>query len=192
MTSHSQRADYFERKYLHNGRTLHHRSNYFDREKYESTLSILPRTVYHDALEIGCAIGAMTEHLSTWCDHVTAIDCAENALSLARERCRGLRNIHFKKATVPDEFPAGRFDLITMCEMGYYLSLDDLMTTCALMVTTLKPEGHILLVHRFGEIGDGPLDANTVHDHVRRYSGLRPLVSVTRPDYLVDVLQGRD
>lgn len=189
MISHSQRAEYFERLYVNGGYPFYGRSSYSEKDKYENTLSVLPSLSYRNALELGCAVGVMTEHLSTFCDSVTAIDCAESALSKARERCRGIDNITFKKAIVPDEFPVGRFDLITMSEMGYYLSLFDLTTTCALMAATLEPGGHILLVHRFGEICDGPLDAAIVHEHVRKYPELRSIVSVTRPDYLVDVLQ---
>lgn len=192
MISHSQRADYFERKYQSDRNFLYHAVSPRERAKYASTLSLLPRPEYSNALELGCSTGGMTEQLAALCGQLTALDCAELALVEAKKRCHALDNVAFKKATVPDEYPVGRFDLITMCDMGYYLSLSDLMTTFALMSATLDPSGHILLVHQLGEVADGPLDANVVHEQVRKYPDLRSVVSVTRSDYLADLLKLAD
>lgn len=189
MISHSQRAEYFERRYATGGDLWRNDASHERDRDIESTLGVLPQSIYGNGLELGCSVGEMTEHLASYCRKLTAVDCADSALSIAKERCRCLGNVTFKKALIPHDFPVDRFDLITMCDMGYYLSLTDLYTSFDLMTATLQREGHLLLVHRRGQIDDGPLDAETVHDYVRRYPGLESMVSVTHADYLLDLLQ---
>lgn len=189
MISHSQRAEYFERRYLTYGDRTYYEGSAAERAKLERTLAVLPRANYENALELGCSIGAMTEQLAGYCDRLTAVDCAGKAIEQAKLRCEHIGHVTFKQGLIPDDFPVDHFDLITMCEMGYYLSLIDLYTTCSLISATLKRGGHLLLVHRMGEIADGPLDAEIVHDYVRKYPGLQSVVSVSRPEYMVDLLQ---
>lgn len=191
MISHSQRAEYFERRYASANDIWHYGGRQDCHADYASTLAVLPQSVYKNGLELGCSVGAMTEYIASYCRQLTAVDCADSALAIARERCRCLDNVVFKQALIPNEFPVDRFDLITLCDMGYYLSLIDLYTSFDLITATLERGGHLLLVHRRGRIDDGPLDAETVHDYVRRYPGLESMVSVTHADYLLDVLQAR-
>ncbi len=48
---------------------------------------------------------------------------------------------------VPREFPRGNFNLITLCEVGFYLSVVDLHRLRNQMVDAVTSGGSIILVH---------------------------------------------
>lgn len=144
----------------------------YEAAKYKATLAALPRAHYHQALEIGCSIGVLTEKLAPRCQRLLALDVSEAAISQARTRCREFSQVRFEQRHLPQEFPlAERFDLILLSEVGYYFSITDLSVLRARIAATLAPHGHLLLVHFTGPT-NYPLTADAVHDFFLAWEGI--------------------
>ena len=120
----------------------------YETAKYDATVAVLGSRKYRSALEVGCAIGVLTERL---CEHVLdllAIDVSETALARAGERCRRAR---FARRAFPAEAPTGEFDLIVLSEVLYYLDDADLVAAGRWIEKALARGGDLLLVHWTGD-----------------------------------------
>jgi hypothetical protein len=88
---------------------------------------------------------------------------------------------------VPYEFPQEMFDLIVVSEVGYYLSLEDLQITKALILKSLKPQGDLILVHWTPKAKDYPLTGDEVHEVFLDTEGLKHLEARREEEYRLDV-----
>ena len=154
----------FERVYVQQVDPWDYETSAYEQGKYAATLAALPRARYRSALEIGCSIGVLTARLAGRCDALLALDHAPTALARARVRCRDLPWVTFRQMDVPADYPAGRFDLTLLSEVGYYWSWPDLRAARARIVAGLAPGGHLLLVHWTPLIDDAPLTGDEVHE----------------------------
>ena len=88
---------------------------------------------------------------------------------------------------MPDEWPDGRFELVAVSEVGYFLSprrLDELVRRC---FASLDDEGHVLLCHWRHQPVGWPLAGPAVHDAFLA-TGAPVLVEHQEPDFLLHVL----
>jgi len=173
--------DYFQRLYAADADPWDFATSPYEQQKYEATLAAVG-SGHRNALEIGCRLAAR-------CRSLLAVDIAETALAAARRRTQGQPNIEFRHMELPDELPAGRFDLIVMSEVGYYWTLPDLDRFLDWLRTALTPGGRFVLVHWTGPT-DYPLTGDQVHDHVvaATVDFLCPTHGAVHPDYRLDVL----
>ena len=185
---------YFHDVYRANPDPWGFESSPYEAAKYAATLAALPRDRYRRAFEIGCSIGVLTERLAARCDDLLAVDVVEDVLDRARVRTRHLANVQFARMRVPAEFPAGRFDLILVSEVGYYWSGDDLAEARRRIVAALAPAGHLLLVHWTPVVPDYPLTGDEVHEHVLATAGddLRHRAGRREERYRLDLFERRD
>ena len=139
-------------------------SSPYEQGKYAATLAALPRPHYERVFEIGCSIGVLTARLAARCAHLLSVDVSEAALTQARQRCAELPQVRIERLQVPQEFPAGQFDLILLSEVGYYWSPPDLARAADLLLTALPPGGQLLLVHWTPPVHDYPLTGDEVHE----------------------------
>jgi trans-aconitate methyltransferase len=142
-------ASYFESRYQADIDPWRFRTSDYEKQKYQATVGALTKHRYRRGLEIGCSIGVLTAMLADRCDHLLALDGSETAIREAE--AKPLPNVRFEVAYVPQDFPAGSFDLIVLSEMLYYLSrpdLDDLARRC---LAALAPDGEIIMCHWLGE-----------------------------------------
>ena len=104
-------------------------------------------------LEIGCGEGHQTEHLRALADQVTGLDVSATAIARARQR---LPEVEFAVGDVfaqPWADQVGRFDVVTACEVIYYMSdmpgfvrtIDRLGRAC--LVTYFAPAARKVEVH---------------------------------------------
>jgi SAM-dependent methyltransferase len=135
----------------------------YEREKYGATLAALSRPRYAHGLEIGCAIGILTRQLATRCDHLLAVDASSVALETARAECATCPNVDFSCRMVPSGFPEGRFVVILLSEVLYYLVAGDLAAVAQRCFDALEPGGEIVLCHWLGET-DYPLSGQQASD----------------------------
>jgi len=140
---------YFEDKYRDDIDPWKFRTSEYEREKYAATIGALRRPRYASALEIGCSIGVLTALLAGRCDEVLAVDASPTAITAAREA--GIANATFQVGALPEDFPAGQFDLIVLSEVMYYFAAADLARVAALCMAALRPGGEIILCHWLGE-----------------------------------------
>ncbi|HEU5241241.1 MAG TPA: SAM-dependent methyltransferase, partial [Ornithinibacter sp.] len=165
--------------------------SFYERRKRAVSLASLPRERYPLALEVGCSIGALAVDLATRCDRLLAVDASPTAVDLARRRTSDIAGIDVRLARVPDEWPAARYDLVSVSEVGDFLSprrLDELVRLC---LTSLADDGHVLLCHWRHQPVGWPLAGPAVHDaFVEAFlaAGGRVLVEHQEPDFLLHVL----
>jgi SAM-dependent methyltransferase len=180
--------DYFQRRYADDADPWSFATSPYEQQKYQATLDAVGAG-HGNALEIGCSIGVFTGRLATRCRALLAVDIAETALAAARRRNAEAHNIEFRQMALPDEVPAGRFDLIVLSEVGYYWPLPDLDRFLDWLRRALAPGGRFVLVHWTGPT-DYPLTGDQVHDHVIAATAgfLRVTQAAVHPCYRLDVL----
>ena len=160
----------------------------YEAEKYARSLAALGPH-YERALEIGCSIGVFTAGLAPRCADLLAIDISDRAIERARERCAALSQVHFARMTAPAEFPAGSFDLITCCEVGYYWSDADLARARDRIAAALATQGDLLLVHFLPKVDDYVRDGDAVHEAFRSDGRFETVRSARAERYRIDVLR---
>ncbi|MGU3537944.1 class I SAM-dependent DNA methyltransferase [Methylobacterium sp. A54F] len=144
-------ASYFDERYADDPDPWRFATSDYEREKYAATLAALPRARYDAILEIGCSIGVFTRELAARCDAILGLDVAEAALEQARIRCADQPGARFARMQVPGEWPEGRFDLILLSEVVYYLDRADVGRLVQRVRESLAPGGDVVLVHWTGE-----------------------------------------
>ena len=165
--------------------------SFYERRKRAVSLASLPREHYPLALEVGCSVGALAVDLATRCDRLLAVDDSPAAVDLARRRTAGIDGLEVRLARVPDEWPAARYDLVSVSEVGYFLSPLRLAELVRLCLTSLADDGHVLLCHWRHQPVGWPLAGPAVHDtFVDAFlaAGGRVLVEHQEPDFLLHVL----
>ena len=167
-------AAYFDGLYRADPDPWRFRSSDYERDKYRATLDALSRPRYAQALEVGCAIGVLTRKLASRCDRLLAIDGSPTALEAARAECADCANVAFACRMVPAGFPDGRYDLIVLSEVLYYLVPADLEVVAARCLDALEPGGEIVLCHWLGET-DYPLSGQAASDLFLAAALKRPL-----------------
>lgn len=182
-------AKYFNRIYDRNRDPWGFESSTYEREKYESTLRVLPNATYASGLEVGCSIGVLTRLLADRTESLLSLDVSEKALQQARARCAEFPHVGFEQARVPDEMPDGEFDLIVVSEMAYYLDRRDLETLTAGLAARHRPGGHLVLVHLTERVLDYPATGDQAHDYWLTRSEWRHIHHERRPRYRIDVLE---
>lgn len=150
---------YFEERYGRDPDPWRFATSDYEREKYEATLAALPEARYGTALEVGCSIGVFTRQLAGRCGTLLAVDVSEVALDAARERCRDRPHVTFRRARLPEDWPAGTFDLVVLSEVVYYLDRADVGRLADRVRGALAPGGTAILVHWTGET-DYPLSGD--------------------------------
>jgi len=155
---------YFERLYERHDDPWSFETSEYEAEKYDRSLATLDRERYDRALEIGCSIGVFTERLVARCSDLLAVDVSATALARARARCAALPGVRFAQRTLPAAYPSGRFDLVTLCEVGYYWSDADLALARSRIAASLAPGGRLLLVHFLPKVEEYVRDGDAVHD----------------------------
>jgi 2-polyprenyl-3-methyl-5-hydroxy-6-metoxy-1,4-benzoquinol methylase len=146
--------EYFEEKYKADIDPWQFRTSEYERAKYQATLGSLTRNRYASVLEVGCSIGVLTKLLSRRCLSLLAIDASARAIETAKTINEP--NVTFCVANLPDEFPQATFDLIVLSEVLYYFSAPDLERVTRSCVSSISPDGEIVLCHWLGET-DYPL-----------------------------------
>ena len=151
--------DYFIELYARDPDPWGFATRQYEHAKYAATLAALPAGRFESALEIGCSIGVLTAMLAPRCGALSAIDPVDSALAAATARCAAHAQVRFARMTVPQEWPAGAFDLVLLSEVVYYLTRDEIATLVARVRASLRPHGAALLVHWTGET-DYPLSGD--------------------------------
>ena len=183
-------TDYFRGMYADDPDPWRFASSPYERDKYAATLAALPRARYASALDVGCSIGVFTHQLCRRCDAVLGLDVVPAVLDAARARCADCGNARFELAAVPGAWPEGRFDLVVISEVAYYLTRPDLDRLVARVGGALRPEADIVLVHWLGAT-DYPLSGDEAAEGF--IAGAAPfariLTQARTAEYRLDVLR---
>ncbi len=112
---------------------------------------------------------------------MTAIDIAEAAVETARDRCADVTNVDVHQGSLPDDVPAGPFDLIVFREIGYYFTRPELIELGETLASRIEPRGQLLAVHWTGASPDHILGGPEVHDILGKFLPLEHLHHETHP-----------
>jgi SAM-dependent methyltransferase len=163
----------FERVYAEDEDPWRYRDSPYEVAKRRATLAALGRRRYRSGFEAGCSIGILTRGLARRCARLLAVDFADAALAGARQACRGLPQVRFRRAVLPRDWPRGQsFDLIVYSEILYYLGAPDLARLARRSAASLRPGGEVLLVNWTGAT-DSPLTGARAAEGFAHASRLR-------------------
>jgi cyclopropane fatty-acyl-phospholipid synthase-like methyltransferase len=159
----------------------------YERAKYERTLEALGDRRYAAGFEAGCSIGVLTAALATRCDELLAVDIAQRAVDTARERLAGLEHVRVERRALPDEWPAGPFDLIVCSEVLYYFSAAMLRDALPAMRASLAPGGRLIAVHYRPRSSVDPITGDDAHELLLSELGLPHVEGAVQERYRLDV-----
>ena len=151
---------------------------------YDKLLNqVLDGRRYSKILDLGCGNGAQTVRLAGHGDEVIGIDIAEDLLAVARERCRGLPNVRFRKEDARRlSFPDGTFDcilsygdVVSHIRDGYGQALSEMSRVArpgALISFEVDNKWNAALLYKPRELRDAIEARGRGHD-TREWEGMR-------------------
>ena len=179
--------EYFDRLYAADADPWRFASRWYEQRKYALTMAALPDPTYERGVEVGSSIGILTTALAARCRDLVSVEASAAALDVARARVPA--NVELRLGSVPDDWPTGRYDLVVLSEVGYYLDRGDLCRLLDLIARDAVPGATILACHWRHPAPDYPLTGDRVHEEINRRW---PRVSrVEEEDFLLDVLDVR-
>jgi len=125
----------------------------YEQVRFARTIAALGGRRFHHGLEIACAAGVLTERLAQCCDHLIAVDASRAALAHARRRLQRWPHVDIRLARMPDDLPGGRFDLIMLSDVLYYLGLRGVIDFVGTVLHRTNPGGMVVLVNYLGPMG---------------------------------------
>jgi len=112
-------------------------------------MAALPRETFGAALEVGCAEGFLSEYLSARVAHLIACDLSREAISHARENCKGFPQIDFRVADIRHDFPGEELDLCLFSDVLFYLSQREIEATLKEAARRIKPGGFLVMAQEW-------------------------------------------
>lgn len=188
----TDRKRHFDRLYRREQDPWGFETSPYEQRKYTATLASLPRRRYTGCLEVGCSIGVLSQRLAPRCDRFLGIDLADDAVKRARERAYPGDDADFMVAEVPRQWPSGRYDLIVLSEVLYYLSAAEIREIVALVTRDLAPSGDCLLVNWLGATGTALSGDDAVGCFEAALGSAAPFRAMGRrrePTYRIDVFR---
>jgi SAM-dependent methyltransferase len=186
-------AEYFEQLYARDEDPWDLATSDYERRKYDATLgAVADLAPIGRALEVGCSVGVLTARLAPLCRELVAVDCSAAAVARARARLDGAPGVAVERRCLPDDTPAGPFDLILCSEVLYYWDAALLREGLAGLRAALAPGGALLAVHWRGPVRHYPMGGDDVHRLLlAERDGLVHARSLERPRYRLDRLDRR-
>lgn len=138
---------YFEDMYAGSDDPWSFETRWYEQRKRTMTLAALSRPSYRSAYEPGCAIGVLSELLAPRCDALLCTDAVPAAVAHASARLAVYSHVRVAEQRVPDDWPAGPFDLIVLSEILYYFPEETLARILDLVIGSLEPGGELVTVH---------------------------------------------
>ena len=181
------RATHFDELFRIDADPWQTRTRWYEQRKRALTLAMLPRDRYARACEPGCGAGETTAALAQRCDSVMASDASTAAVRQARVRLAGAPNVRVDQARMPRDWPAGRFDLVVVSELGYYLSGDELGQLADACRASMAAGGTLVACHWRRVEPDMLQRAQDVHAELHRRTGLSQAAHYEDDDFLLDV-----
>lgn len=157
-------------------------------ERRRLLLEKLPEATYASMLEIGCAEGWITRLLAARTQQLTAIDISEVALARARDRCRDLGNIIYRRVDILEDAVEGRYDAVVCAGVLVYLPLAVQPLLRDRILALLAPGATLLLEHTVVAY-PGEISGRDVHDLYRRHPDLELVSHQDIEDYAITVLR---
>jgi SAM-dependent methyltransferase len=177
------------RLYAESGDPWEFETSWYERRKYALTLAALPRERYARAYEPGCSIGVLTRLLAERCDSLLASDFIPQAVESAAARLADLSHVRVEQRATPDEWPEGRFDLIVLSELMYFLQPPAVVELAERTRASLDEGGVVIAVNWRGPIDEWALPAEQTHGILRDVGGLRSTARYVETSFMLEVFE---
>lgn len=168
----------------------HLQERWYERRKHAITMALLPYPRYRHAFEPGCSVGVLTELLAGRCDHVTSTDIAPAALDGAHRRlvAGGRRDrVTLLRRSLDQPWPPGRFDLVVLSEVGYYLQPATLREVLDRELPRIAHGATVIAAHWRHHVDDYPMSGDHTNDVIGATPGLHLIASYRDPDLAIEV-----
>ncbi|BBP76415.1 SAM-dependent methyltransferase [Pseudomonas gingeri NCPPB 3146 = LMG 5327] len=179
-------ADYFEQLFSASQDPWAFRTRWYETRKRQLTLATLHHQRYARVFEPACANGELSVALAPRSDHLLCMDASPTATELARQRLQGQANVEVRHGYLPRDWPEGRFDLIVLSEIGYYLDPADWQHVIAKACDSLRVGGSIVACHWLNPIAGCPQDGRQVHRLLESHPALHRSVRHEEADFLLE------
>lgn len=182
----STEREYFFEQYAGSHDPWGFASRWYERRKYALTLAALPRARYERAFEPGCSIGVLSELLAARCDYLLASDIVPRALEQAVDRLAACPQVVVERRAIPEEWPAGPFDLVVLSEIGYYFDAATLSVVLSNTMESTERGAHLIAVHWRGPTNYA-MSADDVHAQIHQSKGWQSVVHHEEETFVLDV-----
>jgi LmbE family N-acetylglucosaminyl deacetylase/SAM-dependent methyltransferase len=180
-------AGYFDRRYDRSDDPWGFESRWYEERKRALTLAMLPRRRFASTFEPGCGTGLLSLELAQRSDLLLAADISMAATEATRRRLTGLDHVTVQQLTVPADWPAERFDLVVLSELGYYLDDADLDHLVERAAGALSDDGVLVGCHWRHPVADHRRSGDDVHEKLAAAPELSSLARYRDDDVAVDV-----
>lgn len=178
-------AQYFADLYAANEDPWAFRTRWYEKRKRELVMASLPRQCYERVFEPACANGELSVLLAERCAELVCQDLDPKAVGLATDRLADIRHARVERARLPADWPGGRFDLIVLSEVGYYLDPTDWLQVIEQSVVSLSYDGGLLACHWKHPIAGCPQDGREVHRMLSKHLPLYPVFCHDEADFIM-------
>lgn len=178
---------YFDTLYQDSRDPWAFRKRWYEKRKRNLVLAALPRGLYDKVFEPGCSNGELSLRLADRCHDLLCCDTSGRAIELAAQRLANKPNVRLQQARLPEQWPSGRFDLIVLSELCYYLDAADLERLIGCALRALNRGGTLLACHWRPVIEGCPLTGDQVHARLHEGLGMPRLLRHEEPDLLLEV-----
>jgi SAM-dependent methyltransferase len=179
--------EHFEARYAADPDPWDFETSAYEHDKYERTVAALGDRRFTHAFEAGCSIGVFTAMLAERCDALLAVDIAQAAVDAARTRLAAHDHVRLERRTLPEEWPAGPFDLVVCSELLYYWDRATLEHALPVMAASLAPGGRLIAVHYRPPSSVDPLTGDGVHTLLRERLALAHVDAEANDQFRIDV-----
>lgn len=162
------------------------RTRWYEKRKRELILASLPRQFYERIFEPACANGELSAALAERGAELVCQDLDPTAVALSRERLAHLPHVQVAQARLPADWPGGRFDLIVLGEIGYYLEPGQWLQVIEQSVASLTEDGALLACHWLHPIDGCPQQGHQVHALLAQRLPLYRLLRHEEADFLLE------
>jgi SAM-dependent methyltransferase len=177
----------FEKLYAGSTDPWGYRTRWYEARKRGLLLASLPRSRFARGCELGCSNGELSALLAKRCDALIATDGNRDAVALARERTLRCGNVTVESHWHPDSWPRGKFDLIVVSEIGYYLEAAGLAALAAFCRGALGADGVVAACHWRHPIAGCAWAGDGVHSELSRAFPWQRAVSHVEADFLLEI-----
>jgi len=185
--AHTLDADYFERRYDRADDPWGFESRWYEERKRALTLAMLPRRRFAATFEPGCGTGLLSVELARRSDRLVVGDISAAATDITRRRVEGAENVTVQQLAVPADWPAERFDLVVLSELGYYLDDADLELLIERAAGALTEDGVLVGCHWRHPVADHRRSGDEVHAKVAAAPELSSLARYSDDDMVLEL-----
>ncbi len=166
----------------------------YQRQKYETLISMLPRRQYDNVLDVGCGLGEFARQFTPYAGQILGIDISSEAIEQARQMSKGFTKVRYTQADIYDFGAQGPcFDLIVLADVLYYVVplTDRMLKVLAEKIAGLLAPGGLLLLanHYFFQVDQASRQTRYIHDFFRRSSRLVSVAEYARAFYLATIMK---